>query len=60
MSPERDGSVRAMTSDFWSEVDRHLVRYGGTFTPAIIERAEGSFVYTADGPRRCWTSPPGR
>jgi len=38
-----------MTSDFWSEVDRHLVRYGGTFTPAVIERAEGSFVYTDDG-----------
>ncbi len=38
-----------MTSDFWSEVDRHLVRYGGSFSPAIIERAEGSFVYTDDG-----------
>ena len=35
--------------EFWADVDRHLVRYGGTFTPEIIERAEGSFVYTADG-----------
>ncbi|HST48060.1 aspartate aminotransferase family protein [Jatrophihabitans sp.] len=38
-----------MTADIWSEVDRHLVRYGGTFTPEIIDRAEGSFVYTDSG-----------
>ncbi len=37
-----------MTS-FWDAADRHLVRYGGPFTPEIIERAAGSFVYTADG-----------
>ncbi|HEY2794342.1 MAG TPA: aminotransferase class III-fold pyridoxal phosphate-dependent enzyme, partial [Micromonosporaceae bacterium] len=37
------------TEQFWSDVDRHLVRYGGPFTPEIIERAAGSFVYTADG-----------
>src|SRR3954447_6269785 len=36
---------------FWADADRHLIRYGATFTPAIIERAEGSFVYTADGRR---------
>jgi 2,2-dialkylglycine decarboxylase (pyruvate) len=36
---------------FWSDADRHLVRYGGVFTPEIIERAAGSFVYTADGRR---------
>src|SRR5258706_1131560 len=28
---------------------RHLVRYGGSFEPLIIERAQGSFVYDADG-----------
>lgn len=33
---------------FWSAVDRHVVRYGGAFDPAIIERAAGSFVYDAD------------
>lgn len=33
---------------FWSSVDKHLIRYGGTFDPAIIERAKGSFVYDAD------------
>jgi 2,2-dialkylglycine decarboxylase (pyruvate) len=36
---------------FWTDADRHLVRYGGPFTPEIIERAAGSFVYTADGRR---------
>jgi len=37
--------------DFWDDVERHVVRYGGTFTPEIIARAEGSFVYTEDGRR---------
>jgi 2,2-dialkylglycine decarboxylase (pyruvate) len=36
-------------SEFWSDVDRHLIRYGGAFTPAIIERAQGSYVFDADG-----------
>jgi 2,2-dialkylglycine decarboxylase (pyruvate) len=36
-------------SDFWADVERHLVRYGGSFVPAVIDRAEGSFVYDADG-----------
>ncbi|MFF5288691.1 aspartate aminotransferase family protein [Paractinoplanes globisporus] len=42
-----------MADSFWSDADRHLVRYSGAgrFTPEIIERAEGSFVYTADGRR---------
>ncbi|MFC4589109.1 aspartate aminotransferase family protein [Sphaerisporangium corydalis] len=42
-----------MTDTFWSDVDRHLVRYSGAgaFVPEIIERAEGGFVYTADGRR---------
>ena len=45
-----DGRRRSMTDDgFWSQVDRHLIRYGGTFTPRIIERAAGSYVYDEDG-----------
>ena len=42
-----------MTDSFWSDADRHLVRYSGAgqFVPEIIERAEGSFVHTADGRR---------
>jgi len=34
--------------EFWADVDRHMLRYGGTFVPAVIERAAGSFVYDAD------------
>ncbi len=34
---------------FWTAVDRHLVRYGAAFTPRIIERAEGSYVYDDQG-----------
>lgn len=33
---------------FWDAAGRHLIRYGGEFDPAIIERAEGAFVYDAD------------
>jgi 2,2-dialkylglycine decarboxylase (pyruvate) len=34
---------------FWKNARQHLIRYGGTFEPMIIERAQGSFVYDADG-----------
>jgi 2,2-dialkylglycine decarboxylase (pyruvate) len=42
-----------MADSFWSDAERHLVRYcgAGHFVPEVIERAEGSFVYT-DGGRR--------
>jgi 2,2-dialkylglycine decarboxylase (pyruvate) len=36
-------------TEFWADVDRHLVRYGGSFVPAVIERAKGSFVYDTAG-----------
>jgi 2,2-dialkylglycine decarboxylase (pyruvate) len=35
--------------DFWASASTHLTRYGPSFEPLIIERAEGSFVYDADG-----------
>ncbi|MFC4948522.1 aspartate aminotransferase family protein [Pseudonocardia sp. GCM10023141] len=39
-------------AQFWTDVDRHVIRYGpGGFTPEIIERAQGSYLYTADGRR---------
>jgi 2,2-dialkylglycine decarboxylase (pyruvate) len=34
---------------FWSQTDHHLIRYGTTFTPRIIARAAGSYVYDEDG-----------
>ena len=34
---------------FWNDARSHLIRYGGRFESMIIERAEGSFVYDADG-----------
>ncbi|MET8826885.1 aspartate aminotransferase family protein [Streptomyces sp. NPDC004610] len=40
----------ASSPQVWADAERHLVRYGGgMFTPEIIERAAGSFVFTADG-----------
>jgi 2,2-dialkylglycine decarboxylase (pyruvate) len=45
------GTVPDEPATFWSDVDRHLVRYAGAsrFTPEIIERAAGSYVFTAGG-----------
>lgn len=36
-------------SAFWTSARKHLLRYGGSFEPLIIERAKGSYVYDADG-----------
>ncbi|HRN29558.1 MAG TPA: aspartate aminotransferase family protein, partial [Terrimesophilobacter sp.] len=38
-----------MSTDFLSEADNLLVRYGGRFSPRLIARAEGSYVYDTDG-----------
>lgn len=37
--------------DLWTKADRHLVRYGHFFQPAIIQSAEGSYMTTTDGRR---------
>jgi 2,2-dialkylglycine decarboxylase (pyruvate) len=37
------------TDSFWSDVERHLIRYGASFTPRIIDRAAGSYVYDTTG-----------
>ena len=37
------------TDDFWDDADRHLVRYGASFTPRIIERAAGAYVHDSTG-----------
>ena len=36
---------------FWEAADAHLLRYGAPFEPVIIERAEGSNLFDADGRR---------
>lgn len=39
-----------MTSaDFWANADQRLIRYGAAFTPRIIDRAQGSYVFDEDG-----------
>ena len=43
-------SLGAMTdATFWAAADRHLIRYGATFSPRIIARAQGSYVYDEQG-----------
>lgn len=34
---------------FWASARKHLTRYGPAFETLIVERAEGCFVYDADG-----------
>ena len=44
-------SSTAADTALWQSADRHLVRYGHFFQPAIIEKASGSFMTTTDGRR---------
>ena len=37
------------TEQFWQDAERHVVRYGSTFVPRIIKRANGSYVYDEHG-----------
>ncbi|WP_033339937.1 aspartate aminotransferase family protein [Catenuloplanes japonicus] len=34
---------------FWENADRLLIRYGASFTPRIIERAQGAYVHDDQG-----------
>ncbi|MGI5271705.1 aspartate aminotransferase family protein [Nonomuraea sp. CA-218870] len=38
-----------MDKTFWDEADRLLIRYGGAFTPRVIERASGAHVFDRQG-----------
>ena len=44
MQPQGAGMTGNDDKAFWDRARRHLIRYGGTFAPVIIERASGSFV----------------
>ncbi|PSN19913.1 aspartate aminotransferase family protein [filamentous cyanobacterium CCP5] len=36
-------------ADMWGIVEHHLVRYGGSFAPMLIQRAKGSYLYDRQG-----------
>ncbi len=38
-----------MDTTFWDDADRLLIRYGAGFTPRVIERAAGSYVFDRRG-----------
>ena len=38
-----------MDTTFWDDADRLLIRYGPSFTPRVIERAAGSYVFDREG-----------
>ena len=46
---QRDRTAQS-TEAFWDSARRHLIRYGPAgFIPAIIERADGCFIYDENG-----------
>src|SRR3954447_668625 len=44
-------SAQGLDQQFWDDVDRHVVRYNPAFVPVVVDRAEGSWLHTADGRR---------
>src|SRR5918995_2246039 len=44
------GAMRQDT-EFWTRARRHLIRYGGEFVDFVPVRAEGAFIYDAQGRR---------
>ena len=45
----RTDGGRQDVADLRAEAERHLIRYGGDFLPVLISRAEGAWMYDADG-----------
>lgn len=37
------------TEQFWQDAQQHVIRYGASFVPRIIVRANGSYVYDENG-----------
>ena len=50
-APRAKGTAMSLNEEtaFWDHADAHLIRYGSAFEKLIIERAEGNYVYDADG-----------
>jgi 2,2-dialkylglycine decarboxylase (pyruvate) len=51
MEAQMDDRAANLDQDFWSRARRHLMRYGGQFVDFVPERAEGAFLYDAQGRR---------
>jgi 2,2-dialkylglycine decarboxylase (pyruvate) len=39
----------ASSDELWQAVDAHLIRYGGSFAPVLIQRARGTYLYDRSG-----------
>jgi 2,2-dialkylglycine decarboxylase (pyruvate) len=46
-----DGTLLERDQAFFARARRHLINYGGDFVPFVAVRAEGAFVYDAEGRR---------
>ena len=51
MNDGHDPNHRKTDSALWEKARAHLVRYGGDFAPFVAERAQGSFMWNAEGRR---------
>src|SRR5438552_8904385 len=46
-----DERIVPSVAEFWTRARRHLLKYGGEFVDFVPVRAEGAFLYDADGRR---------
>ena len=48
LTPSKNGAKKKeaiVDAELWSKADDHLIRYGANFSPRIITRAAGAYVY---------------
>lgn len=41
--------IKDSFEELWAIAEDHLIRYGGNFTPMLIERAKGTYLYDQSG-----------
>jgi 2,2-dialkylglycine decarboxylase (pyruvate) len=46
-----DTRAESADTEFWRRAKRHMLNYGGAFVPFVPVRAEGAFLYDAQGRR---------
>lgn len=48
-APSSETSAAIDSEALWQEIDKHLIRYGGSFAPMLIARARGTYLYDQSG-----------
>ncbi|WP_088889695.1 aspartate aminotransferase family protein [Leptolyngbya ohadii] len=48
-APASETAAAIDSETLWQEIDKHLIRYGGSFAPMLIARARGTYLYDQSG-----------